>query len=405
MVTSALLVVLIAQTPPLTGERSVVSQCEVATDSDYGYSKEKPIKVGGTPMFGPARQRRFLSALAGPGGQPVSFRRRGSLKPNAEDIILDLYEVTYPGLEKPIELYLDLYRWDPPKAPMGLLCARAIGLEPTENTKPGEMPPPPPPPAPPRAGPPPGGFPRIPPWSRFVDFAIAVGKVEELPPIPLDPNGSTRYGVAFDPFTMVSRTMRATGSVPDQMRDNAFQRETLIVAFPLVCDGVTATPVDVSMAYNGRTMSRSVDVLKGDALKKRTPAYAVPDGAIGVMMSGSSLLPGQLTIRYDRAPCGGARDSVDLAVSRQSEPPARVAPVWPEGVPVPPEGVVRVTLHALIDSNGVPTEITVADGPEPFHAAAIAAMKAAVYPAHRINGVPSRSPRPVATTISFMPPR
>src|SRR5687768_9202324 len=101
MMLTAALTLALAQGQVLMGERSVVSKCEVAADAEYGYTRENPIKVGGTPLYGPARQRRFLQALGGPAGQPIAFKRRGSLAPNAENIILDSYEVTYSGLEKP----------------------------------------------------------------------------------------------------------------------------------------------------------------------------------------------------------------------------------------------------------------------------------------------------------------
>ena len=43
--------------------------------------------------------------------------------------ILDRYEVTYPGLEKPIVLFLDAYHFDDAlKAPKGFTCAVPIGL-------------------------------------------------------------------------------------------------------------------------------------------------------------------------------------------------------------------------------------------------------------------------------------
>jgi hypothetical protein len=406
MVTSAALlplVAMVAQTP-LTGERSIASQCQVSADASYGRAQDNPIKVGGGPMGdGPARQRRFLQALVGPGGQAVTFRRRGSMMPGRDGVIVDAYEVTYAGLETPIELFLDLYRWERPKAPQGFLCGRPIGLDAPSA------------PPPPDAGrtlpstspvpPMPGGRPPIPPWSRFVDFAIELGKTEELPPIPLDPYGSTRYGVAFDPFTTVARTQRATGAVPDEMRTSAFRSETLVIAFPLTCDGVTAKPVDISATFNGRILSRSVEQFKGETLAKRAPAYTAPDDALGVTVSGSGLLPGgQITIRYDRPACGTS-GSINLTVSEHREPPAGVTPVWPQGVPAPPEGSVRVTLHALIDPHGVPIDITVADGPEPFHAAAIEALKAARFRPRTVNGVPMRSPVPMARVVTFVPPR
>jgi hypothetical protein len=33
--------------------------------------------------------------------------------------MLDMYEVTYEGLEEPVTLYLDMYRREEPRAPTG----------------------------------------------------------------------------------------------------------------------------------------------------------------------------------------------------------------------------------------------------------------------------------------------
>ena len=60
------LVLLLAQQPAAAGDRSIVSKCAVETDAEWGYTKAKPIKVGGSPLLGPARQRQFLQTLASP---------------------------------------------------------------------------------------------------------------------------------------------------------------------------------------------------------------------------------------------------------------------------------------------------------------------------------------------------
>jgi hypothetical protein len=89
----------------------------------YGFSPENPIHVGG----GPEGQRAFLEALRGSGGQPLAWRRLGSCcefeTPNGLMGLglLDLYEVTYEGLEQPVILYLDMYDAGPVAAPAGFL--------------------------------------------------------------------------------------------------------------------------------------------------------------------------------------------------------------------------------------------------------------------------------------------
>lgn len=101
----------------------------VSKDPEYGYTIEKPIMVGngGDFRMGPANEQRFLNALAGPNGEPVAYKRRGSghmfktrhgLFPDGGGL-LDIYEVTYPGLKEPIVLYLNMYDSDTLKVPVG----------------------------------------------------------------------------------------------------------------------------------------------------------------------------------------------------------------------------------------------------------------------------------------------
>jgi len=100
---------------------------EVSTDETYGYSEKNAIMVGGVrEESGALNQQRFLNALLGPNGEKVTYQRLGSCCPvksqNAfvgEYGLLDRYEVTYAGLEKPIVLYLNFYDPGPLKAPKG----------------------------------------------------------------------------------------------------------------------------------------------------------------------------------------------------------------------------------------------------------------------------------------------
>ena len=102
-----------------------------AADSTYGYTEQNPIKVGGVSHErGPQNQRAFLNALRGPGGEPLQYHRQGSCchfkTPNGMIAglgALDVYEVTYLGLAKPLLLYLNMYDYEPPKIPRGLTWA------------------------------------------------------------------------------------------------------------------------------------------------------------------------------------------------------------------------------------------------------------------------------------------
>ena len=103
-----------------------------STDPTYGFTAENPIMVGGGLSEGALNQRRFLNALAGPNGERIYFRRLGSCCPfHSENGIsenniglLDMYKITYQGLETPIILYINMYDSDVLKVPVGFTLRR-----------------------------------------------------------------------------------------------------------------------------------------------------------------------------------------------------------------------------------------------------------------------------------------
>jgi hypothetical protein len=102
------------------------NRCPVATDSAYGLSVTNAVKVGLDEATGPAREGQYLKALRGPAGQPVRASRIGSAL--SEGTVLHIYELTYEGLEKPVAVYLDVYHFEAPKAPLGFMCGVELGL-------------------------------------------------------------------------------------------------------------------------------------------------------------------------------------------------------------------------------------------------------------------------------------
>lgn len=99
----------------------------ISDDDTYGYTEKNPVKVGGaTNMSGPLNERKFLNALLGPGGQTLTYNRRGSCCPFKSPNglmgsgLLDMYEVKYEGLEKPLIIYINMYDPGELKAPKGL---------------------------------------------------------------------------------------------------------------------------------------------------------------------------------------------------------------------------------------------------------------------------------------------
>lgn len=100
--------------------------CPLTADPTYGYAQENPIRVGGGPFGGPARERAYLDHLLGPDGQTVAYDRIASTEFNGA--ILDAFAVTYPGQTEQVTLYIDEYAFGPPKAPLGFRCAGPFPL-------------------------------------------------------------------------------------------------------------------------------------------------------------------------------------------------------------------------------------------------------------------------------------
>src|SRR5579863_9471148 len=117
-------------TADVPGLTAATSTCGLSDDATYGTTTANPIKVGGGDLYMASRQVKYLSALRGPTGQGLHFVRTGSLKPEADGTILDAYNVSYPGLDKPRVLYLDGYHWDQPLAPKDWLCGAPMNLNP-----------------------------------------------------------------------------------------------------------------------------------------------------------------------------------------------------------------------------------------------------------------------------------
>jgi hypothetical protein len=101
--------------------------CPISTDPTYGYDPDNPVKVGGWIFEGPARERLFLDNLLGPQGEAISYYREGSI--DHGDVILDVYHIEYADLVEPIILYIDMYNWEEPSAPVGFTCAGPFPLE------------------------------------------------------------------------------------------------------------------------------------------------------------------------------------------------------------------------------------------------------------------------------------
>lgn len=90
---------------------------DASTDNTYGYTKENPVKTGGSKeQSGPKNERRFLNALLGPNGESIGYFRAGSCcgfkTPNGlmnNMGLLDIYRVWWEGSKDTVSIYINMY--------------------------------------------------------------------------------------------------------------------------------------------------------------------------------------------------------------------------------------------------------------------------------------------------------
>lgn len=96
-------------------------------DKKYGFDKDYPINIyyRGTKNDS-INQKYFLNALAGPKGEKITYKKLENCCPfptKNSDMgagFLDVYELNWEGLNKPINLYLNIYERGQLMVPMGL---------------------------------------------------------------------------------------------------------------------------------------------------------------------------------------------------------------------------------------------------------------------------------------------
>jgi hypothetical protein len=104
---------------------------DISPDETYGYTATNPVRVGGGRSAGVRNQLRYLNALKGPDGQPVTYERQASCCPFKtrrgvvdNTALIDVYAVTWAGKAAPVTLYINMYRGGKLLAPVGFTGAR-----------------------------------------------------------------------------------------------------------------------------------------------------------------------------------------------------------------------------------------------------------------------------------------
>lgn len=101
---------------------------KISKDPKYGYNSDYPINVGFTYVAdGNANQVRYLSSLTGPKGEKLKFRIKETCCPYPTKKTemgagtIDIFEITWTGLQKPILLYINKYEKGELMVPIGFI--------------------------------------------------------------------------------------------------------------------------------------------------------------------------------------------------------------------------------------------------------------------------------------------
>ena len=115
-----------APIPTLSKDNTFVIT-EYSKDKKYGYDPDYPINVFyKNTKDENLNAERFIRALAGPNGEPISFTKIESCCPfptKRTEIgagFLDIYELHWEGQKNPVRLYLNIYERGYLLVPIGL---------------------------------------------------------------------------------------------------------------------------------------------------------------------------------------------------------------------------------------------------------------------------------------------
>lgn len=375
------------QDPARADASSALSKCPVAEDAEYGYSTLKPVEIGGGPMYVAARERRYLDALRGPAGEPLQYKRLGSLSQNPPNsmVILDRYEVTYAGLAKPVSIYLNAYHYDDRfRAPQGFTCGTPVQLLP------------------------PGPDPLL-TEPELITLAIEQGATRQFDSIPLGSDKMPNLGVILDQFRLVAAESRAAaargarigfdrtsgGPPPAPLR-----QRMIVVAHPLPCEARSIPPKAIAIVPppNGAPTNHDGDFVTGEALRTLVPGLTPPDGSLAATYRLSG--PRQrdaIRITYAEA-CGDVAEVSLPLVFTPHRPLSMPDPALPAGISNPG----NVYLQVQIDLDGRLQRPLHIGGPPQLLAAALEAIKGWTAEPARVNGAPISTAATVRVT--FTPP-
>ena len=339
--------------------------CPVSDDSAYGLTMEKPIRVGGGAMYVAARERRYLDALRGPAGETITYTRSGSGGPPGLRGPIDIYRISWTGLETPVTLYLDAYHFDDaPKAPRGLTCAGfALGAPPVDAFA---------------------------ATDAMIRLAIETGPSVEVTPVSLDADGSAAHGVALDQFRAIALFARAAAASGTPLQAAPLPKDLpgsglRVYAYPVKCGDRTAAPVSIEiLAPQGQMVRRVGELLTGDGVATMTRGFTAPAGSIAAHFTLGMLRHGDtVRITYADVLCDGVSKERGL-VARAT--PAKAVSLPPPALPAGMAAASPVWLQTVIDPQGRFQQAMYIGGPDALIAPALEAIKGWRAEPARVNG-------------------
>lgn len=361
-------------TSDVPGLTAATSLCKIADDVSFG-TKENPIKTGGGDLYMASRQVKYLSALRGPAGEGIHFKRAGSVRSSDGNTILDLYNLDYKGVR--LSLYIDGYHWADPVAPPSLLCGAPFNLAPPgpdafETTK------------------------------QRLTIAISLGAAE-VAPISLDADGSNTHGVVYDHARLVALAARAAAAAgkpleADKLPRDVGQARMVVIAAPLAC-GAEKIPADSVKLTDARgTEPPSTIRVAGAKIADLAPGLPAADDAIAVAYAVPGPIAGARTTVHYARPCNGLQD-VTLPFTFTPPHVVKEAPApAPPGKTVPADGA-RVVLQLFVASDGSALYPAFVSGPLEFTDAAIESLKGWRFEPSRVNGAPLYQPEKVMVVV------
>lgn len=353
-------------------ETRPVPLCRPSPDTSYGLTSDHPVQVGGGPMYGAARQRRYLEALRGPKGEALEYTRTGAVMRGPDDALVDAYDVTYQGLAAPVRLYLDWYHFTEAFAPRGFVCGRPLQLD----------------------TPPPDPFLAD---EQLQALAAEIAAVPGFRAGPVDLGLDPVAGMLVDRFRVLSRRARPGATAGTGVQAPG----TVVVAYPQDCDGRRVPPSAIALvnAQDQSAVAAAIYTEKA-AVRALVPGREVPEGSVGATFAADALLERlQVRLTFPPALCGGAAERV-LAISYggaqllDSPMPARP--------PADESDVEWVAVQAVIDHQGRFQQLRPLGGPPVLVRTAIEAIATWRAEPPRANGAPIAAP--VVLRVSFVPP-